>query len=330
MSPKVQSHVTEAEQLIPQSDESERAKIEFGSFAPPGEPSHANTRLVVATFNIRYAVGSFLITGSLFRRAGFGRPARRPSLVSTNILAAARVFTDGRLMPPADIVCLQEADRETVRAGGRHVASELARELHFNYAHAANEKPEGEEPKRKQWYLDFEEHIHSDETGTTGVATLSHLPFADVARVELPWSDCAWRPRLALATSFRVGHKRLHVINAHIDPHSSVAGQLAQHETILHRALLAGDESPVIILGDFNTLLRPSRDATRRLLESHGYTSPQPSGTPTWRAGLYRLHADWIFARGLRFLRWGVARPLSVSDHWPVWAEVELDAEAKG
>jgi endonuclease/exonuclease/phosphatase family metal-dependent hydrolase len=29
--------------------------------------------------------------------------------------------------------------------------------------------------------------------------------------------------------------------------------------------------------------------------------------------------------RGLRVARWGVIKPLGVSDHWPVWAEVELD-----
>ena len=40
-------------------------------------------------------------------------------------------------------------------------------------------------------------------------------------------------------------------------------------------------------------------------------------------AGL-RMHADWIFSRGLKITRWGVARPLHVSDHWPIWAEVEL------
>ena len=48
-----------------------------------------------------------------------------------------------------------------------------------------------------------------------------------------------------------------------------------------------------------------------------------PTGTGTWRAGLLRLHPDWIFVRGPRVVRWGVARPLSVSDHWPVWAELE-------
>jgi endonuclease/exonuclease/phosphatase family metal-dependent hydrolase len=211
-----------------------------------------------------------------------------------------------------------------VRAGGRHVARELAAVLRMNYARAGMCVPRGEAPpKSKQWWLDFEESIGMDEAGDTGVAILSRLPLSDVSRVELPWSECAWRPRLALAADLTLGAKRLHIFNAHIDPHATVAGQLAQHEAILARADAHGLDDATILLGDFNTLAKESRHATRRLLESRGYTSPLPTGTPTWRVGLYRLHADWIFVRGARVLRWGVARPLSVSDHWPVWAEIE-------
>jgi endonuclease/exonuclease/phosphatase family metal-dependent hydrolase len=80
----------------------------------------------------------------------------------------------------------------------------------------------------------------------------------------------------------------------------------------------------VIIMGDFNTLSREKCLETRNFLESRGYTTPIPTGTATWRGAGLRMHADWIFARGLNFLRWGVARPLHVSDHWPIWAEVQL------
>jgi endonuclease/exonuclease/phosphatase family metal-dependent hydrolase len=151
--------------------------------------------------------------------------------------------------------------------------------------------------------------------------------------VELPWFECAWRPRLALGATLRLGSRRVRLFNSHIDPHARVEGQLAQHAAILARAAETEGE-PIVLLGDFNTLKPESQTATRRFLEEHGYTSPIPTGTPTWRAGLYRLHADWIFTRGLRVVRWGVARPLSVSDHWPVWAEIELEktkgTEAKG
>lgn len=300
-------------------------EIEHGTFAPPESSARATTKLVIATFNVRYAVGSFLISGSLFRRVGIKRPGRRPQLVERNIERAARAFSAGAQMPTPDVIALQEADRKTLRAGGRHVARELAQALRMNYAHAAMAIPQGEAPKSKQWYLDFEEHIGINDAGDTGVAILSGLPLKETARVELPWHECAWRPRLALSTSVAAGNKQVHIFNAHIDPHATTLEQLAQHEAILKHAQQVSRDEPVVLLGDFNTLTPQSRTAMRNLLESHGYITPLPTGVATWRAGPLRLHADWIFVRGTRITRWGIARPLSVSDHWPVWVEIDLE-----
>ncbi len=298
--------------------------IEFGNFAPdPAAAETARRRLVVATYNIRYAVGQRLISGSLMRRLRLARPRRRPSLVARNVSKAARAFSDETLMPRADVIALQEADRGTVRAGLRDVARELAERLQMNYVRAGAATPFDEEPLPKQWYLDFEERIAAGEAGDTGVAILSRLPLSGVARVELPWHECAWRPRLALHAAVPFGASRLHIFNTHIDPHATLDEQLSQHAAVIARAAGFDEREPCLLLGDFNTLVKRARFETRRLLEAHGYRTPLPDGTGTWRAGLLRLHADWIFARGLRVVRWGVARPLRVSDHWPVWVEIE-------
>ena len=298
--------------------------FEMDDFTPGGathaEPSRS---LVVASFNIRYAVGSFLITGSIGRRLGLTWPARRPRLVARHLARAAAALSDGRLLPPADIVALQEADKWTARAGGHDVARELAQELRMRYARAAAPPPDGEEPKSKQWYLDFEEHIEPGGAGDTGLAVLSRLPLRNVERLELPWDECAWRPRLALRATVENGGHRLHLFNSHIDPHASVEAQLKQHAAILERA--AELSGAVVLLGDFNTLSKRSCLETRRLLEAHGFETPFATGTATWRAGVVRLHTDWIFVRGARVINYGVARGLGVSDHWPVWAEVEIE-----
>ncbi len=298
--------------------------VEIDDFTPR-RSAHTQPRqqsLVVASFNIRYAVGSFLITGSVGRRLGLTWPARRPRLVARHLSVGARALSDGRLLPPADIVALQEADKLTARAGRHDIARELAQELRMRYARAAARKPDGEEPKSKQWYLDFEERIGRGDAGDTGIAVLSRLPLRNVERLELPWDECAWRPRLALGATIENEGSRLHLFNSHIDPHASVEGQLKQHAAILERA--ARLSGPVILLGDFNTLSKRSCLETRRLLEASGFETPFPTGTATWRAGLVRLHTDWIFVRGARVRNYGVARGLGVSDHWPVWAEVEL------
>jgi endonuclease/exonuclease/phosphatase family metal-dependent hydrolase len=160
------------------------------------------------------------------------------------------------------------------------------------------------------------------DPGDTGVALLSRFPLDDVTRIDLPWSECPWRPRLAVGASIKVGSETIRIFNSHIDPHSAADGLLEQIEVVLdHAAEFAG---PTVVLGDFNTLSRRKCIETRRLLESRGYTTPFPTGTPTWRGAGLRLHADWIFVRNLNVTRWGVARPLNVSDHWPIWVEVSF------
>ena len=305
------------------TEDSEAGKIEIGSFAPKTSPKIERSRLVIASFNIRYAVGSFLITGSLFRRMGLTMPRRRPRMVSRNLARAARALSDAEMMPRVDILTLQEADKETIRAGGHHVARELAELLEMNYAHAPMNLPRNEEPKPKQWYLDFEERIAQTDTGDTGVAILSSFDFSEVARLDLPWHECAWRPRLALYAHFRFRAHDLHLFNVHIDPHANTVEQFEQHEAVLERAEKL--EGSVVIAGDFNTLSKKSCLEMRRFMESRGFITPFPQKLATWRAGAIRLQPDWIFLRGVSASRWGVCKFSGVSDHWPIWVELAFD-----
>jgi endonuclease/exonuclease/phosphatase family metal-dependent hydrolase len=277
-------------------------------------------KLVVASYNIRYARGPYLITGGLRRKMGLMSLTRRSEHVARQISAAARAFSDGVLLPRVDVLALQEADLCTQRSGGHHVANELAAELGMNVMHEATGLPRGVAPVKRQWWLDFEEPIDMHDSGDTGVALLSRLPMTDVTRIDLPWHECPWRPRLAIAATLAVGPYQLRFFNAHVDPHAAINGQLAQLEVVAAQAEAA--TVPTIILGDFNTLSRQKCIDTRKFLESRGYTTPFPTGTATWRGGGLRMHADWIFVRGVKIERWGVARPLSVSDHWPIWTEI--------
>ncbi len=304
----------------------DQPNIETGSFALADAPA-ARSKLVIASYNIRYGAGSFLISGSLLRRVRLSLPRRRPRLIARHLQRAADFFTDGQRLPPVDIVALQEADKETVRAGRHDIARELAMALKMHYASALSFLPRDEEPQSKQWYLDFEEHIAPGDEGDTGIALLSRLPLIKTERVDLPWTECAWRPRLAMAATIQATpQKQLHIFNSHIDPHASIPEQLEQHKAVLARAnQLPG---PLILLGDFNTLSKRSCIEMRGLLESHGFITPFATSEATWRAGLIRLHTDWIFARGVEVTRSGVARPLGVSDHWPVWVELNLETVA--
>ncbi len=280
-------------------------------------------KLVIASYNIRYARGPYLISGGLRRKMGLMSLTGRPEHVARQISAAARAFTEGKLLPSVDVLALQEADMRTIRTGGHHVAEELAAELGMHYAHEAAGIPRGVKPVKRQWWLDFEEPIDLHDSGDTGVALLSRLPLMDVMRIDLPWQECQWRPRLAIAATITFGPGPVRIFNAHVDPHSAVDGQLAQLEVIAAQADAA--TMPAIVLGDFNTLSRQKCIETRDFLEARGYTTPFPTGTATWRTVGLKMHADWIFVRGVKVKRWGVAKPLNVSDHWPIWAEVVVE-----
>ena len=296
---------------------------EFGDQYSSGPWPSNLTKLVVASYNIRYARGPHLISGGLLRKVGLLPRQGRDKTVRQNIRMAAAAFTDGSLLPPVDLLALQEADKSTVRAGGIHVARELAAQMNMRWVHAAAGIPRGIKPLDRQWWLDFEEPIELFDKGDTGVSIISRYPVENVTRIDLPWKECLWRPRLAIAGTIKIADKNIRLVNVHVDPHAASGGQLEQLEVIAQHA----DEfdGPAIILGDFNTLSKQKCSDTRQFMEQNGYSTPFVTGTPTWRGAGLRLHADWIFTRGLNVGRVGVARPLSSSDHWPIWAEIMFD-----
>ena len=286
----------------------------------PHDPDRSS--FVLASYNIRYGAGSHLISSGLLRKIGINVPRPRAEAVARNLKTAARVFSDNALLPQPDILALQEADKETGRAGGQHVAAKLAAALNVPFVHVGAGIPRGIEPEQREWWLNFEEQIALHDPGDTGIALLSRMSLAEIERIDLPWHKCAWRPRLAMGTTVELAGKRVRLFNVHVDPHGPLDNQHQQIEALLERAEKC--DGPRAIFGDFNTLSKEKAVEIRRLMESRGYSTPFPTGTPTWRGAGLRFHADWIFVKGLSVTRWGVVKPLNVSDHWPIWAEVSL------
>jgi len=285
-------------------------------------PEQNRSSLVLASYNIRYGVGSHLISSGLLRKIGINLPRPRPEAVAQNLKTAAQVFSDNRLLPRPDILALQEADKETGRAGGQHVAGRLADELDVPYVHVGAGIPRGIQPEQREWWLNFEEQIALHDPGDTGVAMLSRVPLSDIERIDVPWHDCPWRPRLAMAATIELMLQQVRLFNVHVDPHGPLDNQHQQVEALLEQA--ERFRGPRVIMGDFNTLSNQKAVEIRKLMEARGYSTPFPTGTPTWRGAGLRFHADWIFTNGLSSSRWGVVKPLNVSDHWPIWAEVAL------
>jgi endonuclease/exonuclease/phosphatase family metal-dependent hydrolase len=297
--------------------------IEIGNLdAKPPDEGIDRSSLVLASYNIRYAVGRHLISSGLLRKAGINLPRPRPDAVGQNIKIAARAFLENVLLPRPDILALQEADKATGRAGGQHVAAKLAEEMGVHFVHVGAGIPRGVKPEQREWWLNFEEQIALHDPGDTGVALLSRVRLDEITRIDLPWHQCAWRPRLAMGATIEMAGQRVRLFNVHVDPHGPLDNQHQQVQALLEHA--EQYEGPKLIVGDFNTLSKQKAVEIRRLMKSRGYSTPFPTGTPTWRGAGLRFHADWIFVSGLSAKRWGVVRTLNVSDHWPIWAEIEV------
>src|SRR5438132_13801724 len=225
--------------------------IEFGNQQAPSDADPGTrSSLVLASYNIRYAVGRFLISSGILRKVGVNLPRRRTQAVSRNIEIAAQAFSENVLLPAPDILALQEADKSTGRAGKQHVTAELAELMNVSYVHAAVGIPRGVPPKQREWWLNFEEQIGLHDAGDTGVALLSRIRLKEITRIDLPWHDCAWRPRLAMAVVVELGGRELRLFNAHVDPHGPIHNQHQQIERVLEHA--ARRDGPTDILGDFN------------------------------------------------------------------------------
>ena len=69
-----------------------------------------------------------------------------------------------------------------------------------------------------------------------GVALLSRFPLYKIKRLDLPWHDCAWRPRLAMDSTIKIGGEELCLFNVHIDPHCPLDNQHQQTEAVLAEA----------------------------------------------------------------------------------------------
>ncbi len=151
---------------------------------------------------------------------------------------------------------------------------------------------------------------------------LSRIPLSDIERIDLPWHDCPWRPRLAMAATIELMNQQVRLFNVHVDPHGPIDNQHQQVEALLDQA--ERFRGPRVIMGDFNTLSNQKAVEIRKLMGARGYSTPFRTGTPTWRGAGLRFHADWIFTNSLGVSRWGVVKPLNVSDHWPIWAEIAL------
>lgn len=207
----------------------------------------------------------------------------------------------------ADLVALQEADAPS-RWSGRfdHVEFVSENSPYLCRIHARH---------AKKYMYDF------------GTALLSSVPFADGLRYTFEPSppttnkgfvmgQVRWNPDGRLPEPVMVS-----VISVHLDFSRK---KVRDAQVVEMRAVLADVETPVIIMGDFNTDLKKEESALKAIVEGGKFKVYQPESSVlgTYKSGKHRL--DWILiSRDLEFVTYEVPQAI-LSDHQPVQATLRL------
>ncbi len=218
----------------------------------------------------------------------------------------------------ADVLLLQEV--ESIGAAPRSQARQLAELLELYFAYA---------PAYARW-----------DGGSHGVAILSRYPLRDLEVLELPRFDVGLNSarRIALGATVSAGSDALRVYTVHLDNRINPRARLRQLEPLLERA--GCDAGSVVVGGDFNT--GPYRWLAHALpvvwagqaaridaaMRARGYATPAAGlgATSRW----FGMRLDALFTRGVTPVAASVDRTVRVSDHLPVWVDVQRTAPCGG
>lgn len=206
----------------------------------------------------------------------------------------------------AQIIGLQEVDRNKKRTGNVNTARQLADALGMRYAWAA--PPDSDK--------DGEEE--------TGVLILSAYPLSDVERIVLEGEGPDGRRRVAVGATVSVGRSALRVYSVHAETRMPVENKVGHWRSVLEDLKRFPEARGVIVLGDFNTVKGKDVKAARKLFAEAGFNTPFPDDRKTWKTFVIKLKLDWLWLRGLDATGFGIDKSVDLSDHWPLWVRIRV------
>jgi len=219
----------------------------------------------------------------------------------------------------ADVLAVQEADRDQPRSGERHQVAELAERLggDWRFAPALLGDP------GSSWRA-----LGNDDPGgpAYGVGIISRVPVQAAHRLVLPGGGDGHRspnaslanpgydrePRVGLRLDLEVDGRALAMTTTHLS-YLPWRG-LAQLRAVARKA--ADGAQAAILIGDLNLPRWLSRPATL------GWTNPR--GLPTYPSWRPRVQPDQVMVRGAVAIERVRTVSRTTSDHLPVVADLRL------
>jgi len=263
---------------------------ESGSFLPESLPQRWPPSLRVVAWNLEYTRH---LDGQL------------DALISHPELSTAEVYL------------LSEVDRCSSRNGTRRAARLLAEALGGAYLYG----------------IEFVElDIDREIGGDTGQAIISRRPLSGAALSchsrQHDWFASADEPRLGqrvvLHADVPLGDKSVRLYAVHLESNDVFGDKRSvQSKELLDLAQERACDRPQILAGDFNAPYcgAPELDVLRGagFVDAVGLAGHLDA---THDSG---MRLDYVWTRGLRVVDGGVVADLGLSDHDPLWVELELE-----
>ena len=218
--------------------------------------------------------------------------------------AVNRHLSSAKNLKRADVLALQEVSRTRRTSQARTLAAELK----MNYVYAGAHRCQLARER--------------------GQAILSPHPILRAWRIVLPRVR---HPRIALAADIQIGPDVVRVVNVHLENRTRInpfiiKRRAAQMSFLLDWLETAG-HARTILAGDLNTLGfivdRGRSEILTEMLEAAGYSDAHPGETRSTHRPLWS-RLDYIFTRHARTVRGAIENTGRLSDHFAVWADVEL------
>ncbi len=171
---------------------------------------------------------------------------------------------------------------------------------------------------------------------THGLAVLTRFPVLEVEVIQLPFFKLGFRSRrrIALRVVLQTPYGQLQVYNIHLDTTINIKHRLEQLMAVIED-FKAQEILPTVIAGDLNTIqasflirkvpifFADQRKKVTHFFSQHSFVTRKIRGY-TMKQGLVRFSLDGIYANGPTILNSGVERTVTVSDHAPIWVDLDL------
>lgn len=225
------------------------------------------------------------------------------------------LFQENKNLAKADIILFQEIEHHFAETMPR--ARALAEGLNFHFFYA---------PARPKKSL-----------GTHGLATLSKFPILKNTSIELPryLINFRYQQRIALASNILVNKKNITLANIHLDARLNADDRIIQLNFALDKLKLLFGEN-IILGGDLNTipvyllwksipiLYQSQLKLIHNNLLSQSFVNFAGLRAHTMKRIGFKMRLDHIYTDNFRVIAWGVEHTATTSDHFPLWADIEI------